>query len=153
MLNEIEKLDLVIKHMASQYPQSFAEKKGVLANQILEIHPEVQIEGVDFSAEMHFILEKLLQDGYVTKDYVTGQTWPFYAITFDGAYFIKYMGGYQGLQNQRTAENTRLSNIEKELRANRNWTLWLTIVLTVGTVAQAAYAIVKLYWENGWFRF
>ena len=52
----------------------------------------------------------------------------------------------------KNSENIRLSKIENELKSNRNWTLWLTIVLTVGTVAQALYAVVQL-WDHGWFHF
>ena len=60
--------------------------------------------------------------------------------------------GYNGKANRDASENTRLTNLENKLRANRKWILWLTIILTIGTLAQALYALAKLYWEHGWFQ-
>ncbi len=61
-------------------------------------------------------------------------------------------GGYTQKFIDDISERTRMDILESEQSVNRNWTLWLTVVLTVGTLAQAVYALTSLYWEHGWFQ-
>jgi hypothetical protein len=60
--------------------------------------------------------------------------------------------GYYGMVRRRNQENSRLESLESHQKNHRRWMTWLTVVLTVGTLAQALYALTKLYWENNWFQ-
>lgn len=152
-MTPIPKLDGVLKILASQYP---VIKEYSLSN-FYTYENELGL----IAAELFFIMEKLEEDGYVKIRHTpeTSETpglttaIPYYSITFKGAFFILNKNGYTGEIFRDTAESTRLDKIDAELRANRNWTLWLTIVLTVGTLIQSLYCLVSLYWEHRWFHF
>ena len=132
-MNEIEKLDLVLRHMAAIYPQPFAEKHGVIAKQILEKHPDLKVEGEDFTAELYFILQKLVEDGYVIEQNIPQSTWPFFALTFNGAYFIRNKGGYITLYEMEIHR--------KKIQSLKDW------MLICGTWLAGFGAVALVFWE------
>lgn len=158
-MNEIEKLDTVLRYMASMYPQSFAERHPIIANQILEVHPELRTESNDFTAELFFILQKLSEDGYVRQEVGDPHGRTHYAITFNGAYFIKYDGGYQGLQNrrdfqayletQRERKVDALASFQRKQAARLNL---LTAWAVGGTIALLLWELVKYFvFDHHWY--
>ena len=158
-MTPFQKLDIVLNYLANKFPLYAQYKDGDIFTALIKLNPEFDEQG-DFGSELISILSKLQKDGFVDIDY--GDTKPpgfhndlyknRYQITFEGIYFIKHQDGYQGLQNQKTFENTRLAKIEQKAKANQMFLTWLTILVAAGTLAQAAYALVKLYWEHHWFQ-
>ncbi|MBN8700962.1 MAG: hypothetical protein J0L54_15245 [Chitinophagales bacterium] len=141
---------MVLSHLAEKYPQPFAISHRDISQQLQEKYPNLKSEDYDFTAELFFILQKLVEDKYVMEEKFGPGNTRLFAITFNGAYFIKYDGGYQELENQRNAESIRVENLEKTTKEVQKWNLWLTILVAAGTLFQAAYSLTKLYWEHDW---
>ena len=155
-MTPIQKLDIVLNYLADQFPLYKIYTDGDIFSPLVAKHPELNEQG-DFGSELLSVLEKLSKDEFVkTHTYPKNQygfpLYDRYQITFEGVYFIKHQDGYQVLQNQKISENTRLDKIESEQRVNRNWTLWLTIILAFSAVATVVYYCVELYWNHGWFQ-
>lgn len=150
-MNEIEKLDAVLRHMASKYPKEQATKKGVMALELIKKFPELN-DDVDFDAELYYILQKLINDGYVTGDQLPTMTSIFYSITFNGLYFIKYGDGYQGLETRKNAENIRVQTVESFQRALATKLNDLTRWAVRGAFALLIWEILKFFvFEHHWY--
>lgn len=144
-MEPIEKLDALLHTMEKRYPKENTFMKGVWLKFLLGDFPELSTDEV-LESEMHFILEKLNRDGYVNVNTRSGSLsgeMPFYTINFEGVYFIKYAGGYKGLQTRLNAENTRVAAVERHQRRNDVILTYLTIIIALGTLFQAAYAIMQ----------
>lgn len=66
-----------------------------------------------------------------------------FAITFEGKIFLK-QGGYSSEDIRSREQNTRLEILENELRENRKWTLYLTILIALGTLVAAIYYSIEV---------
>lgn len=157
-MNEIQKLDAVLKFLLSKYPNDQQLRPGVIAKQIIEITPELN-DDTGFIAEIYAILDKLEADRYVRQDYIPGRDWHVYSLTFDGLYFIKYADGYQGLQNQRNHQAyldkqrerkvDALASFQRKqaVRLNR-----LTAWAVGGTIALLLWEILKYFvFDHHWY--
>jgi hypothetical protein len=142
-MNPFQKLDLVLKVMSS--------KENLYFNKpLFDWAGETDIEPM----ELEQILIKLADDGYVSihnEPYgnVTGRS---YRITFLGNHFY-YSDGYEGLDLLRKIDQKKLELAEKTSMRNEKFLLWLTAVLTLGTLCQATLALADLYWKYKWFHF
>jgi len=140
--NPLVKLDVVLMFLSIQtYMQTMDE-----------IHRGVYdyIESDD--NEISLILGKLEKDNFIIKqvlpthDVRSAKMIDIYhfAITFDGKFFLKQIGyNLQAINN--ASENTRLERLETELKENRRWTLYLTILIAVGTLVAAIYYGIEIY--------
>ncbi len=149
-LNAFQKLDLVL---------SVLEYHSMSLN---EIQDKLKLERNTFQ-EIRQIVSKLIKDDYAEELKVKqpyngpsgfespdGTYWISYKITFEGE-LLRQSGGYVQKEAIAAYENTRLEEIERKATANQRFLTWLTVIVAVGTLAQALYSLTKLYWEHGWF--
>lgn len=167
-MTPIQKLDTVLNFLTNDYPlykkfvidnSDYHSMNGIV-HELVAKYPEFK-QQENFNKELGSIMDKLSFDGYANKELVpdgtqgeNGEQWTieFYSLNFDGAYFSSVGNGYLGLDLAKTAQNIRLEAVEHEQKVNRNWLLWLTIILTVSGVITAVYNLVELYWKYHWFR-
>jgi len=136
---------------------------GILQNfskSIQEIQKELKLDTKpETFQQVRLILNKLKKDEYAdeVESFVpdrlgVGAQEKFisYKITFEGSVF-KASDGYAGERLLLNAENIRLERIEQKARANQKILMLLTIFVCLGTLAQAIYALVELYWKYHWF--
>ena len=110
----IEKLDLALDHISSNYPKVTRYTKGSLYNELIDKVPELANDD-KFEKEVYSILEKLNRDNYLDKFSLQGVQ-DSYFINFEGLYFIREEGGYVGTRKMKIAENARLDRLEKRQR-------------------------------------
>ena len=172
MKETIEKIKKSIRHIPDRYYGSLTVKDYkhlIKLNQVLEYcGHETTFEDIrnhfEYDKEqVRSVVMKLARDNYVDivkedltivdfkKEIGYVSEWKVRR-NFEGDLFVE-QGSYIQQKINSVDENSRMDRIENELRANRNWTLWLTVVLTVGTIAQALYSMAKLYWEHEWLQY
>jgi hypothetical protein len=151
-LTPIQKLDAVLDSL-ELYSEQINNIQRILR---LKLEPATLYE-------VRAIINKLMKDGYAEEIKAKLPQPAFYdsnnleagyiisyKITFEGMY-LKSSGGYQGLQNQKDAENIRLEKIERKVMANQRFLTWLTVIVAVSAAATVVYYAVELYWRYGWF--
>jgi D-alanine-D-alanine ligase-like ATP-grasp enzyme len=93
-------------------------------------------------------LRKLLQK-IVKNEFATEGNYNHYTITKDGQIFE----GYEKQYLATVSENSRLDALESELKENRKWTLYLTILIAAGTLVAAIYYLYFLIQDLCWCEF
>lgn len=124
--SQLEKLDILFQIFKD-------EQEAISWHFIREMMEGKGVEVSDFEIERY--INQLRSDNYIMQN-------------SDGLFLIRIEGllfnGYADKIAIRAAENIRLENLESELRENRRWTLYLTILIAVGTLVAAIYYCIEV---------
>jgi hypothetical protein len=137
-LSPIQKLDEVLKILSVDIlilPD--ITKKLVAQNIIIE------------EKELKSILQKLRKDGYIyfipdepfdleVHDHLNFQA------SFEGQ-ILNQSNGYQGRHQSEEDRNTQMARLEQNQKDYQNNMIWLTAILSVGTLIAAAYYFLEVY--------
>lgn len=95
--------------------------------------------GSDFNTnKLLKLVHKLIDDGLVREYNFNEFTILQQGVDFEG-YELQYLS--------TVSENNRLDTLENELKENRRWTLYLTVLIAVGTLVAGVYYSILIYKE------
>ena len=152
-LTPIQKLDVVLKSLATLPDEKSALSFDEIFNEIMRRHPS--FDKTAFKIELSRILRKLVGDEYVIKHDVTykgvsGRNSVFF-VSFDGHLFITEKGGYEQKFIDDERENSRLTKLELSRDAQGKALNRLTGWVAGGTIALAFLEFLNLAYEHHWF--
>ena len=134
-LTPVQKLDAVLEVLSKEYPQIWEYSEPEIFVTVMHDFFEMDDRGA-YGSEFKAIYKKLLKDGYIQN---LRETAPYYSITFEGYYFLKYEGGYVGQLKRINAENIRLEKVE---RSQLQLTSLTKVLAFAGLLAAAYYLIL-----------
>ncbi len=143
-MNYDKKLDTILRVLLRNLPTYMTQLE--IENKIskIEVHDHMWLE-------MHLIIDKLIDDGYVkkyiisvvnlnTKDSVDT---PHFEITFKGKMFIQE-GGYEGHYLKLASESIRLGKLDENQKSTNENMVFLTRVVAFGTTVAAIYYLLEV---------
>ena len=152
-MTPIEQIDAVLKLLAEDETlQPYASDGEILAALIVK-YPES--EHLGYGMDTLRILNKLVKDGYVDfkednfkSGHILIERPNKYFITFDCGLFHQQGGYAEQLRNQNS-HDARMESLEDSAKANRQWMLWLTVLVALGTTVAASYYLLEIL--NHWY--
>lgn len=146
-INPYKQIDFVFSYIKDKEEHSATFSKEYIWNLYVKQSPEMQINRMIYDE----IMQKLEDDGYISKKSIYGSEQPSYNVTFKGRIFNGYENDYLSLNEQKA----RLLALEKknqefQILSSRNASKLncLTLILAVGTSIAAIYYIFEIL--NHW---
>lgn len=99
-----------------------------------------------------YILNKLVEDGYLHKTVANARHDYFYTISFNGSVFIEN-GGYIAKSIRDAFEHNRLEKLEISQMESQKSMTRLTMIIAFGTLVAAVYYLYFLIQDLCWCEF